>query len=186
MFQKILVAIDHSEPSPQAFEAAITLAKTLNAQMMLINVLSPLEANYPSPLYSTRAAYPIAPESMQLYVQQWQAIEQDGLEFLRSQTEVATAAGIPTEFTQALGDPGHAICNLAKAWGANLIVIGRRGYKGLGELFIGSVSNYVMHHAPCSVLTVQGTVDLEAADANSTETSNTTSETAADSGAVTV
>lgn len=160
MFQKILVAIDRSDVSQQTFVAAVELAKRLHAHLMLINVLSPLEANYPSPVYSMRAAYPIAPESMQLYVQQWQVVEQEGLEFLKAQTAIATAAGIPTEFTQALGEPGHAICTLARSWDANLIMIGRRGYKGLGELFMGSVSNYVMHHAPCSVLTVQGAVDL--------------------------
>lgn len=169
MFQKILVAVDRSDISQQTFAAAVNLAKTLNAQLMLVNVLSPLEANYPNPLYSARAAYPVAPESMQLYVQQWQAVEQEGLEFLRAKTAIATDAGISTEFTQALGDPGHAICTLARSWNANLIMIGRRGYKGLGELFIGSVSNYVMHHAPCSVLTVQGTIDLLPASIEATD-----------------
>lgn len=173
MFQKILAAVDRSDVSQQTFAAAVELAKTLKAQLMLINVLSPLEATYPAPLYSARAAYPVAPESMHLYVQQWQTVEQEGLEFLRAKTEIATAAGITTEFTQALGDPGHAICTLARSWNANLIMIGRRGYTGLGELFIGSVSNYVMHHAPCSVLTVQGTVDLD-----SVEAAESTSETA--------
>lgn len=161
MFQKILVAIDQSDVSQQTFMSAVAMAKSLDAQLMLVNVLSPLEANYPNPIYSARAAYPLAPANMQLYVQQWQAIEQEGLEFLKAKTAVATAAGITTEFTQALGDPGHTICTLARSWNANLIMIGRRGYKGLGELFIGSVSNYVMHHAPCSVLTVQGAVDLD-------------------------
>lgn len=174
MFQKILVAVDRSDVSQQTFAAAVDLAKTLNAQLMLVHVLSPLEASYPSPLYSSRAAYPVAPESMQLYVQQWQAVEQEGLEFLRSKTAIATAAGIPTEFTQALGDPGHTICALARSWEASLIMIGRRGYRGLGELFNGSVSNYVMHHAPCSVLTVQGAVDLPPTDLLSTETGTAT------------
>lgn len=176
MFQKILVAIDRSDVSQQTFAAAVNLAKTLNAQLMLVNVLSPLEANYPSPLHSARAAYPVAPESMQLYIQQWQAVEQEGLEFLRAKTAIATAAGISTEFTQALGDPGHTICTLARSWNASLIMIGRRGYKGLGELFIGSVSNYVMHHAPCSVLTVQGTVDFSP-PVTATEAADTTEET---------
>ncbi|PSB56557.1 universal stress protein [Chamaesiphon polymorphus] len=39
----------------------------------------------------------------------------------------ATAAGISTEFTQHIGDPGKMICEVAKTWNANLIVIGRRG-----------------------------------------------------------
>jgi nucleotide-binding universal stress UspA family protein len=33
--------------------------------------------------------------------------------------------------------------------------MGRRGRTGLSELFLGSVSNYVTHHAPCSVLTLK-------------------------------
>jgi len=37
-----------------------------------------------------------------------------------------------------------------------LVVVGRRGHSGLSELFLGSVSNYVLHRAPCSVLTIQG------------------------------
>ncbi|NEO65320.1 MAG: universal stress protein, partial [Moorea sp. SIO4G2] len=37
-----------------------------------------------------------------------------------------------------------------------LIVLGRRGLGGLKEMVLGSVSNYVVHHAPCSVLVVQG------------------------------
>ena len=41
-------------------------------------------------------------------------------------------------------------------WEADLIVIGRRGHQGLSEILLGSVSNYVVHHAPCSVLVVQG------------------------------
>jgi nucleotide-binding universal stress UspA family protein len=47
------------------------------------------------------------------------------------------------------------ICQVAKDWGAELIMVGRRGNSGLSELILGSVSNYVVHHAHCSVLIVQ-------------------------------
>ncbi|MGL4622525.1 MAG: universal stress protein, partial [Chroococcidiopsis sp.] len=50
------------------------------------------------------------------------------------------------------------ICDFALAWKADLIVTGRRGRRGLSEFFMGSVSNYVLHHASCSVLTVQSPV----------------------------
>lgn len=52
------------------------------------------------------------------------------------------------------------ICDVARSWKADLIVLGRRGYSGVKELFLGSVSNYVLHHTPCSILTVQGAVPL--------------------------
>lgn len=174
MFQKILVALDQSEVSQQALNTAISLAKSLNAQLMLIHVLSPLQTNYPSPVFALQGANPILHTDLESHLQLLRSIEEEGLEFLKAKTNQATAAGVPTEFTQALGDPGHAICSLARTWEANLIVIGRRGYKGLGELFMGSVSNYVFHHASCSVLTVQGSIDLDASSPSEAETSTQT------------
>jgi nucleotide-binding universal stress UspA family protein len=53
------------------------------------------------------------------------------------------------------GDPGHSICESAQNWGADLIVLGRRGRTGFAEAFLGSVSNYVVHHASCSVFVIQ-------------------------------
>lgn len=164
MFHRILVALDQSELSQQALSAAIAMAKALNAQLMLVHVLSPVDANYPSPVFAIQGAYPMFQGGeLEAHLQLLRTLEEQGLEFLKTQTEIATAAGVTTEFTQALGDPSHAICSLARTWDANLIIIGRRGYKGLGELMMGSISNYVFHHAPCSVLTIQGAVDLEEA-----------------------
>ena len=53
------------------------------------------------------------------------------------------------------------ITDLAKSWDADLIVIGSHGRKGIGELILGSVSNYVSHHVPCSVLLVHQQEQLE-------------------------
>lgn len=162
MFQKIVVALDRSDTSQQVLDAAISLAKSLNAQLMLVHVLSPTDG-FASPVFSMPGTYPLVREDVDFYLKQWRSKETEGLEFLKAKADVATAAGISTEFTQILGDPGNAICTIARTWNANLILIGRRGYKGLGEFFMGSISNYVLHHAPCSVLTIQGQVDLDAA-----------------------
>lgn len=162
MFHKILVALDQSEVNRQVFNTALSFARSLNAQLMLIHVLAPLAANYPRPVFAIAGPSPIFyGGDLESHLQRLRTFEEEGLEFLKAKTELAVAAEISTEFTQALGDPGYAICSLARTWNANLIIIGRRGYKGLGELFMGSVSNYVFHHAPCSVLTVQGSVDLD-------------------------
>ncbi len=50
------------------------------------------------------------------------------------------------------GDPGEAICNLAQDLSARAIVIGSRGRGGLKRVFLGSVSDYVVRNAPCSVV----------------------------------
>lgn len=49
---------------------------------------------------------------------------------------------------------GHAeetIISTAKEWGADLIVLGSHGYRGFRKFLLGSVSQAVASHAPCSV-----------------------------------
>lgn len=156
MFRKILAAIDQSELSKQVLQQAIALAKANQANLMLVYVQSPLEDTYPNPIFSAEASLAtLHADAIRAQMQEWEALERYSLEFLQACTAQATAAGIPTEFTQALGNPGRAICQLAHTWDADLIMLGRRGLSGISELFLGSVSNYVLHHAPCSVLAVQ-------------------------------
>jgi nucleotide-binding universal stress UspA family protein len=158
MFNKILAAIDASESSKQVFDTALSLAKLNNAELMLLHVISPLDEGYPTLMFPGAAdVYPtLYEEAVKSYKQQWQEFEQRSLDILRSLASQAREAGITVEFSQSTGDPGKNICNTARIWEAGLIVIGRRGHKGLSELLLGSVSNYVLHHAPCSVLTLQG------------------------------
>ncbi len=59
--------------------------------------------------------------------------------------------GIEAEAAVRDGEPGPAVVEEAKEWGAGLIVIGSRGHTGLRRLLEGSVSRYVFDHAPCPV-----------------------------------
>jgi nucleotide-binding universal stress UspA family protein len=150
MLYKILVALDDSSLNRLVFNEAVDLARQTGASLMLLHVRTPEESYIPY-------YYPIITDKLlQQYEARWEADENRELEMLRSLAGEAPEVAI--EFTQNMGDPGRVICNLAKDWGANLIVTGRRGKTGLTELFMGSVSNYVTHHAPCSVLVVQGKV----------------------------
>ncbi len=160
MYKKILVAVDDTELGKTAFQTALDLASRYQAQMMLIHVLSPISDAYPDSIFITPLAsgayIGLHEELMRVYAEQWKTFEQKGIEMLQRLTQIATDQGVPTEFTQALGDTGRAICDLAQNWQSDLIVMGRRGLKGLSELFLGSVSNYVLHNAHCSLLIVQG------------------------------
>lgn len=158
MFDKILVAIDTSSSSRAVFEAALTLAKQTQASLMLLHVLAPDSQDYAAlPPTLVPYSYPIiTDEVMRYYREQWEAAERKGLTILQSLADEASRAGVAVEFSQNVGNPSQWICDLAKDWQADLIIMGRRGHSGFSELFLGSVSNYVMHHACCSVLTVQG------------------------------
>lgn len=156
MFQKILVAIDTSEIGKQVFESAITLAKATKASLMLLHVLSSEEEGSPyMPIIFSGMGYAGGDKIIENYRQEWEAFAQQGLELLKSRQQAATQAGVQAEYTQRPGTPGKTICDFAQSWEADTIVIGRRGHSGMSELFLGSVSNYVLHHATCFVLVVQ-------------------------------
>ncbi len=54
-----------------------------------------------------------------------------------------------------VGDVAGTICRVANDVAANVIVVGSHGRTGLGRLFLGSVSEHVVRHAPCPVLVVR-------------------------------
>lgn len=54
-----------------------------------------------------------------------------------------------------LGTPENRIVTAAEEMGADLIVVGSHGYNTWERLLLGSISDSVVHHAPCSVLVVR-------------------------------
>jgi nucleotide-binding universal stress UspA family protein len=68
--------------------------------------------------------------------------------------------------TQALleGRPKDAIVTEAERWGADLVVVGSHGYGPIRRFFLGSVSLFVAHHAPCSVLVVRQPPEISPAE----------------------
>ena len=177
MFNKILVAIDHSECSKQVFEKALSIAKADGASLILLHVLSVEEGGSP-PMsrylvqHKNRCIH-VDPRIMRLANEaddrEWAEFKQKGIELLRSYSKKAIAAGVQTEFTQITGQPNSTICEFAQSCHADVIVIGRRGLSGLKEMFLGSVSNYVVHNAPCSILLVQTPILEESESPNSIE-----------------
>jgi nucleotide-binding universal stress UspA family protein len=54
-----------------------------------------------------------------------------------------------------LGNPYEEIVAEAKEMGADLIVIGSHGYRGLERLLLGSTAERVVQYSPCAVLIVK-------------------------------
>ncbi|MBD2457264.1 universal stress protein [Nostoc sp. FACHB-87] len=156
MFKKILVAVHNTEIGHHVFEQALSLANLTNAELMILQVISPLNDEFlNTSITEIHSTYTSSQsQNIEYYLGEWGKLKQQGIEFLTLLTNQAIAKGIAAEFTQELGDPGRMICEVAKNCHIDVIVIGRCAKSGLAELFLGSVSNYVLHHAPCSVLTV--------------------------------
>ncbi|MBV6622578.1 MAG: universal stress protein [Rivularia sp. (in: Bacteria)] len=156
MFKKILVAIDRSNLTPVVFEQAVDLAAKDKAALMIFHcfveeMLEPLMESrtgldfYPSDVGA------INPYETEIIQKEIEGIEQ----WLQSYHKKAEDRGVLAQYDQKSGNPDSAICQIAKEWGADLIVVGRKHHNQLTELFTGSVSNYVIHHAHCSVLVVK-------------------------------
>lgn len=157
-FKKILAALDQSPLGQSIYEQALELAKTQNAELMLYHALNPDLILGPMLLPGEMGLAP------QLVTQAYEAQQnyldrqtQEVRDWLNDLCQGAIAQGVSTQFSYRCTDAGRGICDLAKGWNADLVLLGRRGRSGLTEALLGSVSNYVLHHAPCAVLVLQTT-----------------------------
>ncbi|XP_019179149.1 PREDICTED: uncharacterized protein LOC109174370 isoform X2 [Ipomoea nil] len=55
------------------------------------------------------------------------------------------------------GDPKDKLCRAAEEMSVDLLVVGSRGLGNITRAFLGSVSDYCLHHAHCPVLIVKPT-----------------------------
>jgi nucleotide-binding universal stress UspA family protein len=154
MYAHILVALDSSELSHDVARQAIALAQSVKAKLTLLHVLSSEEGMSPSmPLIPVPEYYPsLSVATLELYQEQWNTFQAKSLALLERYKTEAETAGLTVDCFQKAGRPGRTICEVAEAVKADLIMVGRRGHSGLNELFVGSVSNYVVHHASIAVL----------------------------------
>jgi len=152
VFQKIFVAIEHSNLTSVVFEQALDLADKDKACLMIFHcftegMLVPLiESGTALDCYQPDVGvYPVETEIEG--IKQW----------LYSYSQKAEDRGVIAQYDHQAGNPDSTICKVAKEWGADLIVVGRNHHNQFTELLKGSVSNYVIHHAHCSVLVVKET-----------------------------
>lgn len=154
-FQKILLAIDNSITSTEIFDQAIDLAEQYQADLMICHCFAEPINSTPELLSMGAINNLYSVEIYELEEQTINAAIEESESWVISLQEKAENKGIHTESRYLIGNTGEEICNLAKNWDADLIVMGRRGLSGFSEMLFGSVSNHVFHYATCAVLVVQ-------------------------------
>jgi nucleotide-binding universal stress UspA family protein len=133
---KILLAIDDSKFSEAATQAVIAHHKLQGLEVRVLHAAEP-----PTLFTAPEMAEYIPPEES---AEEAKALVAKTAGALRS-------AGVNVTTAVVQGDPKSIILDEAKAWGADLIVLGSHGRKGLEHFLVGSVSEAVLRHAHCSV-----------------------------------
>ena len=136
----VVVGVDGSKGSIEALRVAIDEARLHNAQVKVVNAW-----HVPAIVYE--ATWGPAPIDRRSYAKKAQDV-------LDKSLDEAGAAESGVEVTTVVreGQAGDAICEEAK--GAELPVVGSRGFGDLRGLLLVSVSQHCAHHAPCPVLIV--------------------------------
>ena len=132
---RILIAYDGSDASQRAVERVTRFMK--EADVAIVTVARPI---YRDPPY-TGYADPKDEEEQQ--------------RVLLAARDALARAGIAAAGFAPVGDPADEILATAKAFEAELIVIGARSLGTVGRLVLGSVSTKVMHESEPDVLIVK-------------------------------
>jgi nucleotide-binding universal stress UspA family protein len=145
MYKHILVAIDGSETSEHAFDAALQLASESGAQLQPLYVVdNPLMA-YDASGYDPTILH-------DAFVEEGQRLLADALARMKQEN----VAGTPRMVDVApIGeDISERIRITANEFNADLLVLGTHGRRGFKRLFLGSVAERVVRSACCPVLLV--------------------------------
>jgi len=148
--KQIVIATDFSEVSLLAVEAGAQLARENGADLLLVHVME-------FPTGADVAAEAIYGSVEELYRRQLQRLEMWLPQNLRDNVIAERA------ILRGLGTPARQIADFAQQKGADLIVVGTHGRKGLGRLVMGSTAEGLLRWAPCQVLVVKPKVAARAA-----------------------
>lgn len=145
--KKILVALDGGDQAEKALEAAIEIARNTRAEIYLASAYA-LPIVYQSTL-SMEGIYPDNTTAIDYMYKT--AYDQLG-KILTKATDLVSSQNIPVFAEILKGSAGPMIIQLAEEESVDLIAVGSHNRTTLDRLFMGSVSNYVVHHAPNLVL----------------------------------
>jgi nucleotide-binding universal stress UspA family protein len=141
-YRKLLLATDFSLHSEYAAQRAMEIAAQSGAHLEVLHIVEEMISYYEDydPLL---AEIPLRDDSLQQQAR-------DSMNRFVERTGLGKGAELQVQW----GNPRWSIVSWAREKEADLIIIGSHGHRGLDRL-LGSVSNSVLHQAPCDVLIVR-------------------------------
>jgi len=129
--RRIACGVDGSDASAMTAAFAAGLAAATRAQLALIHVI---------PVFRGADT-------------EWTLDEDEpSPDELAAPVLAATSRGVVPVREMAMGRPEHALVRISERDGSDLLVVGHQGVSGVRRVLLGSVSEYVSHHASSSVI----------------------------------
>ncbi|NNE65972.1 MAG: universal stress protein [Pyrinomonadaceae bacterium] len=146
---KVLLATDGTEESDEAMDMLGALNHPNISQVRILTVID-MALPFAHDIYSGMVT-----NTAELEEAARKAAEEALKETVASARSLISDESTAIESKTAIGSPERQIVEEAEEFGADLIVMGSHGYNRWERLLLGSVSDSVVHHAPCSVLVVR-------------------------------
>lgn len=138
----LLVPIDFSAPAAEALDFAIEMAAALGARVTVLH-------SYEVPVVGVPDGALVSSAEMAA------SLASSAQEALDKVVDAQKGRGVGLTAVLRNGEPRTTIVAVAKEVGADLVVMGTHGRRGIAHLLIGSVAEYVVRTAPVPVLTVR-------------------------------
>ncbi|HLL53768.1 MAG TPA: universal stress protein [Myxococcaceae bacterium] len=142
---KLLLAVDGSQSSEAPLGEVLARPWPKDTQVRVVTVV---ENPAPPPNAFWPEAY-MVPEPV------YKQVRENAEKLVARMASALRERGFTVETQVRQGDPRSGIVDEAVDWKADLVLVGSHGYTGLKRFLMGSVAQYVVGHAPCSVEVVR-------------------------------
>ena len=138
MFRTVLVAYDDSDGARTALELALDLARGVApVELVVVAVAAPL---------------PRFGGTIDEVEEEQEFEHRRCTAWLEKAGSRATTRGTHVRLMQRSGHPAQELVRAAEELGSDLLVLGHSGHSAAWGRFLGSTTEKVSRHAPCSVL----------------------------------
>lgn len=149
MFNTIVWATDASEEADRALPTALALAREAGAKLLVVHADERIRGR--------AAGMPLLGDELDVQLA------------LEAKVRDLVESGVDAELyvVRGLGrEPADLVAEAASERGADVIVVGTRGHGRLAGMMLGSVTQRLLHVAPCPVLAVPARVAAHAVPAS--------------------
>jgi nucleotide-binding universal stress UspA family protein len=150
MFKKILVPLDGSKRAEAILVHVVPLAKASEAELILLQVISPGSPEFIEPMGPFGA-----PMAMEPYFEALESAEKEAAAYMESSVGALKKQGVQARSRILRGEAVRSILQVAGEEDADLVAMASQGRTGWARVFYGSVANGVLHQIDRPLLLIR-------------------------------